>query len=92
MKLAIKCVVAILVGLGWQIVSGDLTMACILAGFVFAILCISPKKERPFEDGDEFKQKVRERNEQKLFLEEERLLEKQQVAERQQQVKIKNKE
>ncbi len=90
MKIALKIAISIAVLLCWQIFTGDLWLACILGAFVCAILFINPKRERSFEEGDEYKAMVKEKNERKLFLEEERILEKQQAAEKQQQNKIKN--
>lgn len=92
MKIAIKIIISLAVLLGWQVLSGDLGLACILAVFVLAVLITNPKKEKPFEESDEYKSMVKEKNERKLFLEEERILEKQQVAQKQQQSKIKAKE
>lgn len=89
MALLLKIFIAIIVGLCWQILSGDVGLSCIFAIFIFAVFMIKPKKERYYQDGDEFKQKVKEKNEQKLFLEEERILEKKQVQEKQKQAKSK---
>lgn len=92
MKIALKIAISVAVLLCWQIFTGDLWLACILGAFVFLVLVANPKKDKSFEEGDEYKAMVKEKNERKLFLEEERLLEKQQAAEKQQQNKIKNKE
>ena len=92
MKIAIKIIIALAVLLGWQILSGDLALSCILAAFVLAVLIASPKREKSFEESEEYKSMVKEKNERKLFLEEERILEKHQAAEKQQQNKIKAKE
>lgn len=86
----LKIAISIAIGLCWQVFTGDLALACILAVFVLIILVISPKKEKTFEEGDEYKAMVKEKNERKLFLEEERILEKQQAAEKQQQSKLKS--
>lgn len=90
MRLALKCAIAICVGLGWQIVSGDLALSLVLTILIFAVLIINPKKEPSYQEGEEFKEKVREKNEQKLFLEEERILEKQQAAQLKSQYKHKS--
>lgn len=90
MRLALKCAIAICFGLGWQIVSGDTALSLVLAILVFIVLIINPKKEQSYQEGDEFKEKVREKNEQKLFLEEERILEKQQAAQLKSQYKHKS--
>lgn len=90
MKIALKIIISIAVLVCWQVFTGDLWLACILGAFVFIVLVANPKKEQSFEEGDEYKAMVKEKNERKLFLEEERLLEKHQAAEKQQQSKIKN--
>lgn len=87
MALFFKILIAIAVGLGWQVLSGDVGLSLIFAGFIFIVLMIKPQKPSYYQDGDEFKQKVKEKNEQKIFLEEERILEKKQVQEKQKQVK-----
>lgn len=89
MAIALKIFISIALGLCWQILSGDISMSCILAVFTFVVLIIKPKKDRYYQDGDEFKQKVKEKNEQKIFLEEERILEKKQNQEKQNQAKSK---
>ncbi|MGX3011574.1 hypothetical protein ACWIUD_08480 [Helicobacter sp. 23-1044] len=76
MKFALKVALSIIVIALWQVISGDLMMACILGAFVFAILCISPKRDSALEESEAFKEMVREKNEQKLSLEEKRILEK----------------
>ena len=70
MKIAIKIIISLAVLLGWQVLSGDLGLACILAVFVLAVLIANPKKEKSFEESDEYKSMVKEKNERKLFLEE----------------------
>ena len=90
MKIALKCAIAICVGLGWQIASGDVALSMVLVAFVFAVLIFSPKKYNYYQDGEEFKEKVREKNERKLSLEEERILEKKQAAQAKSQYKHKS--
>lgn len=91
MKTALKVIVSLAVLLCWQVFTGDIWLSCILGAFVCAVLFISPKKQKSFEEGDEYRAMVKEKNERKIFLEEERILEKQQTNERAQQNKIKNK-
>ena len=55
MKIAIKIIISLAVLLGWQVLSGDLGLACILAVFVLAVLIANPKKEKSFEESDEYK-------------------------------------
>lgn len=90
MRLALKGIIAICVGLGWQVVSGDLALSLVLSILIFAVLMINPQKQPSYQDGEEFKEKVREKNEQKLHLEEERILEKQQAAQAKNQIRHKS--
>lgn len=89
MNIVLKIAIALIVLLAWQILSGDLAMACILGGFILVILVANPKKDKSYEDSDEYRAMVKEKNERKLFLEEERILEKQEAAQKQEQSKLK---
>ncbi|RDU62625.1 hypothetical protein [Helicobacter sp. MIT 14-3879] len=78
MVIILRFIISALIGVGWLFFSKDPEISLILFIFVFIILSITPKKNKTYEEGDEFQAILKEKTERKLLLEEERLLEKQQ--------------
>lgn len=74
----LKIAIALAVCVAWILIDGSRDFALFLGGFVLIVLFISPKRQKSYEEGEDFKAMLKEKQERKVFLEEERINEKKQ--------------
>lgn len=82
LKFILKGLLALALSIGWLFFSGDKDMSLMLGGLVFVVLLINPKRKKSYEEGEDYKAMVKEKQERKLYLAEERIQELQQAKDK----------
>lgn len=85
----LKILCAIIIGIAWFALSQNLEFSVIVAIFIAVVLAINPKKNEHFEDKEEFKEAVKNKQLTKINIEERRIMEKKSANEKKQELKSK---